>query len=249
VTQKRYVLSGYAAWVALLIAIYYWVDGLRVTAWGLISLSGIAAMVAGLILNRPARKAPWILLAAALTCFAAGQLSFLIAADLKVALPFPSFADVLYLSCYPLYAIGLLIFIYWRSPGGDLRSLIDALTLTAGLGLLSWTFLIQPYVNNPALTGLQKTVAVAYPLGDVLMLALLTGIGVGIMPALQTSRVDLRPDLSDGAGKFELTNVPDGYYRLDVAPPAGSPYAPATSGTVAFKNNSESTALVWLQLK
>jgi len=54
---------------------------------------------------------------------------------------------------------------------------------------------------------------------------------------------------SDDVGKFELTNVPDGYYRLDVAPPTGSPYAPATSGTVAFKNNSETTALVWLQLK
>jgi hypothetical protein len=54
---------------------------------------------------------------------------------------------------------------------------------------------------------------------------------------------------SDGVGKFELTNVPDGYYRLDVAPPTGSPYAPATSGTVAFKNNSETTSLVWLQLK
>jgi diguanylate cyclase (GGDEF)-like protein/PAS domain S-box-containing protein len=173
VTQKRYVLSGYAGWVALLIAIYYGVGNLRIIAWTLISLSGIAAIVAGLVLNRPARKAPWILLAAALTCFAAGQLSFLLAAHLKVALPFPSFADVLYLSMYPLIAAGLLIFIYWRSPGGDLRSLIDALTLTAGLGLLSWTFLIQPYVNNPMLTGLQKTVAIAYPLGDVLMLALL----------------------------------------------------------------------------
>ena len=172
-TQKRYVLSGYAVWVALLIAIYYGVGNLRIEAWALISLSGVAAIVAGLILNRPARKAPWILLATALTCFAAGQLSFLIAAHLKVALPFPSFADVLYLSCYPLIAAGLLIFIYWRTPDGDLRSLIDALTLTVGLALLSWTFLIRPYVNNPALTGLQKTVAIAYPLGDVLMLALL----------------------------------------------------------------------------
>ena len=90
-----------------------------------------------------------------------------------MALPFPSFADLLYLSCYPLYAVGLLMFIYWRTPDGDLRSLIDALTLTAGLGLLSWTFLIRPYVNDPALTGLQKAVAIAYPLGDVLMLALL----------------------------------------------------------------------------
>jgi predicted permease len=33
------------------------------------------------------------------------------------------------------------------------------------------------------------------------VLALLTGIGVGVVPALRTSRVDLRPDLSDAAGK------------------------------------------------
>ena len=74
---------------------------------------------------------------------------------------------------YPLYAVGLLIFIYWRSPDKDRRSLIDALTLTAGLALLSWTFLIRPYVHNPGLSVLQKSVAIAYPLGDVLTLALL----------------------------------------------------------------------------
>jgi predicted permease len=33
------------------------------------------------------------------------------------------------------------------------------------------------------------------------VLALLTGVGVGVVPALRTSRVDLRPDLSDAAGK------------------------------------------------
>ena len=172
--KHRYVLAGYAVWAALLIGIYYGLGGgPRIVAWGLISLSGVAAIAAGLVVNRPARKAPWILLAAALSCFAAGQLSFLVAKQLQVALPFPSFADVLYLSCYPLYAAGLLIFIYWRTPDGDLRSLIDALTLTAGLGLLSWTFLIQPYVSDQTLTGPQKAVAIAYPLGDVLMLALL----------------------------------------------------------------------------
>jgi diguanylate cyclase (GGDEF)-like protein/PAS domain S-box-containing protein len=170
---KRYVLGGYVAWAALLIAVYYALSRLRIEAWGLISLSGVIAVLAGLRLNGPARKMPWFLLAVALACFAAGQLSFLIAEQRRVMLPFPSFADVLYLSCYPLVAIGLLGFIYWRTPDGDRRSLIDALTLTAGLGLLSWTFLIRPYVHNPALSGLQKGVAIAYPLGDVLMLALI----------------------------------------------------------------------------
>jgi predicted permease len=44
--------------------------------------------------------------------------------------------------------------------------------------------------------GLQASV-----LAFTTVLALLTGIGVGVVPALRTSRVDLRPDLSDAAGK------------------------------------------------
>jgi len=173
VKAKRYVLSCYAVWMALLISAYYGLSELRIEAWGLISLSGMIAIVAGTVLNRPARKAPWLLLAAALATFAAGQVSFLIAMKLRVVLPFPSFADAFYLLAYPLFAAGLLIFIHWRTPDKDWRSLIDALTLTAGLALLSWTFLILPYVHKPELSGLQKTVAIAYPLGDVLLLALI----------------------------------------------------------------------------
>ena len=77
---RRYVLGCYAVWVALLIAAYYGLRGLRIETWGLISLSGVIAIVAGTALNRPARKTPWLVLAAAQASFAAGQLSFLIAA-------------------------------------------------------------------------------------------------------------------------------------------------------------------------
>jgi hypothetical protein len=45
---------------------------------------------------------------------------------------------------YPMYAVALLIFIRWRTPDRDRRSLIDALTLTAGLGLLSVLDLPDP---------------------------------------------------------------------------------------------------------
>jgi len=173
VKLKRYVLGGYAVWVAILIAAYYGLPVVRVETWGLISLSGVIAIVAGTVLNRPARRAPWLVLAAAQASFAAGQLSFLIAPKIGVVLPFPSFADALYLLTFPLYAVAFLIFIKCRSPDKDRRSLIDALTLTAGLALLSWTFLIRPYVHNPDLDGLQKIVAIAYPLGDVLTLALI----------------------------------------------------------------------------
>ena len=144
------LLVGYTAWMVVLTAVYYGWPGLRTETWGLIGLSGVAAMVAGVILNRPARKMPWLLLAAAQASFAAGQVSFLVAELLGTQLPFPSFADVLYLATYPLYAAALLIFIQWRTPDRDRRSLIDALTLTAGLALLSWIYLILPYANDPA---------------------------------------------------------------------------------------------------
>ena len=173
VKSRRYVLGGYAVWMTLLIALYYWLPGLRVETWGLIGLSGVIAILAGVIINRPSRKAPWLLLALAQACFAAGQVSFLLAQAIGTQLPFPSFADLLYLLTYPLYAAGLLIFIRWRTPDRDRRSLIDALTLTAGLALLSWIYLILPYVHNPALSWLQKSVAIAYPLGDVLVLAMI----------------------------------------------------------------------------
>ena len=171
--SRRRLLGGYAAWLVVLTAAYFRLPGLRAETWGLIGLTGVAAIAAGVIINRPSRKLPWILLAAALACFAAGQVSFLVAKLEGKQLPFPSFADGLYLSTYPLYAAALLIFIWWRSPDRDRQSLIDAMTLTAGLALLSWLYLILPYVHNPALSGLQKTVAVAYPLGDVLVLAMI----------------------------------------------------------------------------
>jgi diguanylate cyclase (GGDEF)-like protein/PAS domain S-box-containing protein len=159
--------------MALLVVTYYRVPGLRVEAWGLLGLSGVAAIVAGVVINRPARKAPWLLLAVANLSFIAGQTSFLVMTKLKMDIPFPSFADALYLLEYPLYAAGVFLFIRWRSPNRDRRSLIDALTLTVGLALLSWLYLILPYARNSELTWLQKSVAIAYPLGDILVLAML----------------------------------------------------------------------------
>ncbi len=168
------MLGGYALWWAVLIVAYYGLPGLRTAAWGLLGLSGVVAIVAGVLLNRPARWLPWMLLAAANLSFVAGQVSFLVASLIRhQPLPFPSFADVLYLLTYPLIAGGLLTFIRARNPDRDRRSVIDALTLTVGLALLSWMYLILPYVHNPQLSWLQKSVSIAYPLGDVLVLAML----------------------------------------------------------------------------
>lgn len=65
--------------MAALVVVYYLRPAVRTVTWGLLGPSGVVAIVAGVALNRPARTAPWLLLAAAQLSFVAGQLSFLVA--------------------------------------------------------------------------------------------------------------------------------------------------------------------------
>jgi len=80
-------------------------------------------------------------------------------------------ADGLIWSSTPLLAAGLLLLVRGRAPGRDAASLIDATIITTGIGMLSWVYLIGPYVRLPDLSLAQRLVSIAYPLGDLLLLA------------------------------------------------------------------------------
>ena len=66
---------------------------------------------------------------------------------------------------------GVLLAVRRRNPQGDRAGVIDALIITVGIALLSWVFLMAPYVHDATLSPLAKSVSIAYPLGDVLLLA------------------------------------------------------------------------------
>src|SRR5262249_16394730 len=85
--------------------------------------------------------------------------------------PFPSPGDAIYLSLYPLLFAGMIMLARRRNPTGDWASLIDSLILTIGLGLVSWLVLISPLVHDHRQTLLAKTVAIAYPTADIVVLA------------------------------------------------------------------------------
>jgi len=171
---SRRALAGYAVWMALLVVAHYTLTGQRTATGALIEVSGVAAMVAGVALNRPARRTPWLLLAAANLTGAAGEVAARVYVMVTHApLPFPSFADAIFLAAYPLYVAGLALFIRSRSTGRDARSMIDALVLMVGLILLSWIFLIVPGASAASMTWPQRVVSVAYPVGDLLVLVTL----------------------------------------------------------------------------
>ncbi|UQU61490.1 EAL domain-containing protein [Couchioplanes caeruleus] len=169
----RYARAGFAAWMAALTAVYYAWPGSHVFSWSAIGLSGAAAVALGVRVHRPAQRLPWYLIAVALVFFVAGDTIYYTQTALNLPAPFPGPSDVLYLLVYPLLAGGLAIFIRARSGEANRAALLDALVPTVSLGLLSWVYLIAPYTRATDLTLAEKAVSVAYPLGDVLALAIL----------------------------------------------------------------------------
>ena len=171
VSKRAVLIYGFAN--AVLVAAYVFSPQLIVPAWALIVLSAFAAVAVGAIRNRPRRRLPWALLGAGYVTFAAGTLMALAAAR------FPSQADVMFLCVsVPLVMLGLLSLTRSGARVLDRASMIDAVILTIGAGFLAWTFLINPSLQNPNLTPLEKAVSVAYPMVDVLMLAILARLGL-----------------------------------------------------------------------
>jgi diguanylate cyclase (GGDEF)-like protein/PAS domain S-box-containing protein len=145
-------------------------NALVINAIGLMSPVGV---VLGIRRNKPSYALPWWLFAVGLTLYWLGDLYTYSYPRyiLHHEVPFPSVGDAVYLSVYPALMIGLLLLVRRRNPIANRNSLIDAAILTLGLSLLSWILLITPYLHDATLGLLPKLVSVAYPLGDILLLA------------------------------------------------------------------------------
>jgi diguanylate cyclase (GGDEF)-like protein/PAS domain S-box-containing protein len=145
-------------------------NALLINALGLMAWLGV---IAGIRRNKPAYKLPWYLFAFGLFLYWLGDLytysypKYILHHEVS----FPSIGDAIYLSVYPALMLGLLLLVRRRNPQRNRNTLIDAAILTLGLSLLSFILLIAPYLHDGTLGLLPKMVSVAYPLGDVLLLA------------------------------------------------------------------------------
>jgi diguanylate cyclase (GGDEF)-like protein/PAS domain S-box-containing protein len=95
-----------------------------------------------------------------------------------IDLPFPSYIDWIYLSGYVVRSVAMHLMNQARTRHQDLSGWIDSLIIGCGAGLLSWIYLMEPYADNPNLTYLEQAVSIAYPLMDVLMLAMVARLWI-----------------------------------------------------------------------
>src|SRR5438105_7469520 len=164
----------YLALTGALTAAYFFVPGLKGSGPLIngLGFSGVVAIAVGIKIQKPtARLAWWLFVLGQLLFFSGDLYTYSYPKLFGADVGFPSAGDALYLAVYPALMAGLFVLVKRRNPRRDPAALIDSLILTIGVGLLSWVFLIAPNIHLTGLSWLAKSVSVAYPLGDVLLLA------------------------------------------------------------------------------
>ena len=136
---------------------------------GLVALSGAVALAIGVRRNRPHVPHAWFLLAAGMATWAAGGAVDIWGSAVSRQPGDVAPANWLYLSAYPLVAVGMLLIARNRSVRHRATATLDTAIITVGVGLLSWVFLVQPGWAALAEGTMARLVVVAYPLGNVLV--------------------------------------------------------------------------------
>jgi diguanylate cyclase (GGDEF)-like protein/PAS domain S-box-containing protein len=167
--------AWYLAAMAVLTFGYLFVTPLKgyAVVINVIGISSPLAIGIGMRLHGAQARLAWSLLLVGQLLYVAGDFYTYTYPDLlggKVG--FPSAGDAVYLSVYPALFAGMILLVRRRDPlRRDRSGVLDSLVLTVGFALLSWVFLVAPNLHLAGLTVLAKLVSVAYPLGDVLLLA------------------------------------------------------------------------------
>jgi diguanylate cyclase (GGDEF)-like protein/PAS domain S-box-containing protein len=159
---------------ALITALYLFVKPLAGSGpvINVLGLAPVLAIAAGVRLHRPQARFAWACVALGFFLFWLGDLyTYSYPLLLHREVPFPSLGDGAYLAVYPALIAGVLILQRRRARRGDRGSAIDAAIMTVGLALPSWVWLIAPYIHDHSLSSAGRLVSVAYPLADVLLLA------------------------------------------------------------------------------
>ncbi|WP_244876661.1 GGDEF domain-containing protein [Winogradskya consettensis] len=163
--------------IALVAAVAIFVPGPRSPWWEILFQVPIgpscgAAILVGIRGLPRAERVPWWFLTAAVLCTCTAPLPDQLGTDWFPG-DGPDIADYLFLAFYPLMATGLTLMLRTLHRRTDWAALVDALTVTVGIGLLAWVYAIEPaWRDSAGGSPLSRLVTVAYPVADLALLAL-----------------------------------------------------------------------------
>ena len=140
-----------------------------------------ASVVVSVRRRRLIGAAAWYLFAGGVFLNASGILVAWIGTRMygEGALGSPALPDIFWLGLYPCLITGMGLLVRRMTTRRDRTPLVDTTTITTGLALVSWVFVIRPLASDPTLSVLARMDLIAYPIGDVIVLALMVRLLLG----------------------------------------------------------------------
>ncbi len=140
----------------------------------------VVALAVGIRVNRAARVGIWkVLLAGQAVYLCANLFWYVEPLERGGELSFPSWADPLFVLAYLTMAAGLVALVRARSRGLNRTDFVDASIITLGLAIVLWVFQIQRTYDVSGISALGEVFTLAYPLLDLILLALAVRLVVG----------------------------------------------------------------------
>ncbi|HXY93336.1 MAG TPA: EAL domain-containing protein [Acidimicrobiia bacterium] len=135
-------------------------------AFDALAIVAAAGAVYGILRNRPDRRWLWLLLSFGVILFAAGDVAWDAATRGAGGSTGYPWADVLYLLAYPLFAIAL----YQLARHHFHRdTVVDSAIVALAASALVWQWVITPVVQHTSGATIERIVAAAYPVMDVVL--------------------------------------------------------------------------------
>ncbi|HZN13798.1 MAG TPA: EAL domain-containing protein [Acidimicrobiales bacterium] len=96
--------------------------------------------------------------------------------------PYPSVADVGYIAAVPLAAASLWSFGGGMSHSSKLRAALDGIVVALSAVIIGWQVVLERAFSASAQGGVAEVLGVAYPLGDVVLIAVALHVLLGVAP-------------------------------------------------------------------
>jgi two-component system cell cycle response regulator len=178
-----------AAWIAFVIHAFVagggWVDTFFKDGvyYGLI-IAASAGCLLRAALSRHDRWA-WGMIGLGLAVWTTGDLYYLLRLQNLATTPVPSLADLFYLAYFPLIYVGVVLLMRERVGGATRALWLDGITAALTVAAVACSLLLSPLRAAGEGSALAVATNLSYPLGDVVLLALLTALA-----AAQRFRLD-----------------------------------------------------------
>ncbi len=154
-------------------AIYFFVvEGTAAAVYWDVFVAGMLAFGFVAVSRLDRHRAAWTVILGGQACFLIGDVFFALLEHVFHSDAYPNVGDIFYVAGYPFIAVGLVMLLRSRGTSRDAGGVIDGFIVATSMGVLLWVFFVAPTALDNTLPVFERLISVAYPAGDLLLIAI-----------------------------------------------------------------------------